>query len=167
MGSLILEDLRDNASGKAYPRQALRGHRRALILFAAGFLGRQDAFWVADAGMDATCVDVDEGKLRLMETLYPPSWAFVESDAFLFAESERALARTWDVVSLDPPTNLFDDCAQELPTWCGLAEHVVILGVGKTTQWTVPDGWYTADVRERSMFRGGVYWAVIRKRPPL
>lgn len=163
--ALVLEDLRDDANGKTYPRQALRVARRALVLFAAGFLGRQDAFWIADAGMHATCVDMDATKLRLMETLYPPTWQFVESDAFLFAETEHGLARTWDVVSLDPPTNLFDDCASELPLWCALADQTVVMGVGRDTEWKNPDGWYTADVRERSRFQGGVYWAVLRRKP--
>ena len=54
-----------------YPRRVLDGLTTALVLFAAAFHGRQDAIWIAKAGMNGTCVDIDAEKLEEMKVAYP------------------------------------------------------------------------------------------------
>jgi hypothetical protein len=158
---VTLEQVRAGASERLYPRHVLGG-RTALVLFAAAFHGQQDAVWMAEAGLTATCVDVDAEKLGEMEQVYPSDWDYVYGDAFAFA---LATERQWDIVSLDPPSNLFDRCAELLPMWCRLADMGVILGHGKNTAVMPPDGWWISDQVKRSTFAGGCYWTVIRREP--
>jgi hypothetical protein len=130
------------------------------MLFCAAWFGRQDAVHIADAGLFATCVDTDEEKLLEMRGLYPDDWTFVCSDAFAFAKQTGG---RWDVVSLDPFTDKFQLCAAMLPLWCDLARRVVVLGTGPDVALSIPDGWKLSDLRRRSDFKGGVYWAVLTR----
>lgn len=145
-----------------YPVDLLAGCNDALVLFSALWFGRQDAYWIADAGLAGTCVDVDGRRLDEMRRLYPAGWEFVEADAFEFA---RSAERRWDVVSLDPHTGLFDRCATEIDVWCSLAREMVILGSGRSTRVLAPDGWRIAGRTRRSDFRGGVFWTVLERAP--
>lgn len=155
-----LEDIRDLDAGAAFPGALLRGRKDALVLFAAGFLGKQDALWVAEAGLTATCVDTDAKLLRTMEGMYPSGWEFVEADAYTFAETTD---RQWDVVSLDCPSNQFQRCADHAPTWCRIAKHAVILGTGLHTLVKAPAGWKVTDHRKRSNYLGGVWWTNLER----
>lgn len=128
-------------------------------MFCAAFHGRQDALWIADAGLDATCVDTDGDKLAEMEAVYPDGWEFVTGDAFNYAAAAK---RQWDVVSLDPFSALFQRVADELPLWCSRARRAVLLGTGVGTKVEAPDGWRVTEVLERSGFQGGVYWTVLQ-----
>jgi hypothetical protein len=136
----------------------LVGSETALVLFAAAFHGAQDAIWIADAGLQATCVDTDAGKLGEMVLAYPEGWEYVTGDVFTYASITE---RTWDVVTLDPPSPLFQQCADSLPLWCELARNAVVLGVGRTTNVVAPAGWEASELRYRSRFLGGVYWVVL------
>lgn len=156
---VTLEKIRASSSADRYPCAVLDGCETALVLFAAAFHGAQDALWIADAGLTATCVDVDKQRLHEMANLYPEDWTFVDADVFEYATT----ATPRDVVSLDPPSNLFDKCAELLPLWCLIARKAVILGTGKDTVVDVPDGWYLDGYRQRSHFLGGVFWAVLKR----
>jgi hypothetical protein len=158
MGTVTLAEIQGGAAPSIYPRAVLEGCDTALVLFAAAFHGQQDAVWMADAGLTATCVDVDAEKLGEMEQVYPADWEYVYGDAFAYA---AAADRTWDVVSLDPPSNLFGRCAKLLPTWCGLARRAVILGTGQDTVIDEPEDWRVSECVRRSNFGGGCYWTVL------
>lgn len=153
-----IDDIRDLHSGASYPGHLIRGRVDALVLFAAAWLGRQDAYWIYDAGLKATCVDRDQEKLDEMKALYPDTWEFVNGDVYDFAENTWD---TWDVVSLDCPSDQFQKCADKLQLWCDLAHEAVILGTGVGTYYRVPDGWKVSDVRKRSTYLGGVYWTCL------
>lgn len=157
---VTLAEIRDEPTGALYPRDLLHGCESALVLFAAGFYGKQDAVWIADAGLTATCVDTDDEKLGAMVLAYPEGWEYVHADCFTYASMTE---RCWDVVSVDCPTNLFDRCAGALPLWCELARKAVVLGCAKDTGILAPTGWAMTDLRYRSSFQGGVYWAVFER----
>lgn len=131
-----------------------------MILFAAAFLGRQDAVWIAHGRMIGTCVDIDHAKLGEMVLAYPEGWEYVHGDAFEYATQTE---RQWDVVSIDCPTNHFDRCAGMMDVWCRLARRAVVLGCGPDTEIVAPDGWALTERRHRSNHLDGIYWAVIEK----
>lgn len=155
---LTLERVRAQAAPHRYPRHLLVGLKTGLVLFAAAFHGRQDAVWMAEAGLTTTCVDTDEGKLDEMRYAYPPGWEFVVDDVFAFAAD---CGRKWDVVSLDPFTNQMQECANLLPLWCHLANAAVVLGVHGDTDVVAPNGWRVVEQVPRSSFGGGVFWVVL------
>ncbi len=143
-----------------FPLELLEDSETALVLFAAGFLGVQDAVWIRDAGLTATCVDTDPEKMASMKPLYPDDWEFVEQDAYAFAhwETER---RQWDIVTADPWTGHMDTCARFLKEWCRLARKAVVLGTGVGTVVEAPEGWKVTGTRRRSDYDGGVFWTVL------
>jgi len=155
-----LAEIRDLDAGSVYPGHRLQGCETALVMFAAGFLGKQDAYWIADAGLKATCVDADAAKVQEMQGMYPDDWDFVIGDVYDFAE-RHAGRWTWDVVSLDPWTQDFDRCAAQLATFCWLANRLVVIGTGVGTTLRVPLGWAVTEVVKRSDYRGGVYWTCL------
>jgi hypothetical protein len=157
---VTLETLRASAAPHRYPRHILSGCKTALVLFAAGFHGRQDSVWMAEAGLRTTCVDTDEAKLTEMARVYPQGWEFVVDDVFAYASD---CDRTWDVVSLDPFTNQMQECANLLPLWCHRAEQAVVLGVHGDTDVHAPHGWRVVEQVPRSSFGGGVFWVVLER----
>ncbi len=144
------------AKGFDYPDHLLIGCETALIVFAAAFRGLNDASWIADAGLTATCVDNDGDKLSAMADDYPNDWEYVVANAW-----EWETDRRWDVVSLDPFTQDMQRCADSLPKWCKLARHAVIVGTGRNTVIDVPDGWTVTGTVWRSTHDGGVYWTTL------
>lgn len=148
-------------AGDVFPTWVLDGCATALVLFAAGFGGRQDAQFVADAGLRATCVDTDVKALALMRDAYPEDWNFIVADAFEFPKTTRKM---WDLVTVDVYTNVFDRAAQMVQDWCDLARRAVVLGTGQNTRVEAPDGWLIRERLERSAFMGGVYWAVLQRK---
>lgn len=155
-----LEELR--TSDANFPHEALIGCQTALILFAAGFYGKQDAFWIAEAGLQGTCVDSDETRLLEMREVYPEGWQFLTGDAYEFASGPWSWRR-WDVVTLDPWTQDFARCADNIQAWCRLARTAVIIGTGTETILCPPDGWRVAQVRQRSTYAGGVFWTLLER----
>ncbi len=153
-----LEEIRNDGDGATFPCDALAGSHTALVLFAAGFFGRQDAFWIAEALMHATCVDIDHERLDAMAAVYPTDWDFLEANVYEWAPGQTG---QWDVVSVDCPSGHFDQCADLLPVWCRLARRLVVLGAGRGQEFVQPSGWEVTDVRRRSSYGGGVYWAVL------
>lgn len=155
-----LEDLRDDESGRSFPRDLLIGCKDALVVFAAGFLGMQDAFWISEAGIRATCLDHDGVRLEEMHKLYPDTWEFFKTDSFEWVTNASRAGRTWDLVSVDCNTNHFERCARLLPLWCRLARKVVIIGTGYDNV-EAPIGWKLDRHVFRSDYQGGVYWDVL------
>jgi hypothetical protein len=148
----------DETEGNIYPRHVLRGAETALCVFAGAFYGRQDAYWLAQAGLLTTCVDVEP--MDAMRRIYPSDWEFVQADAFEFVEQT---GRMWDIVSIDCPTGAFQRCADMIGEWCDLARKTVILGTGIDTVVDSPIGWHLTHMLRRSDFKGGVYWAVLER----
>ena len=161
MAALTLEAIRNEPDGAVYPRELLAECGDALVLFAAGFLGRQDAFWIAEAGLAAICVDVRLNLLHEMAAVYPPDWQFVVGDVYELAVFD-ALASA-DLVSIDCPSGHFEQCAGMVDRWCALARRYVVLGTGEHTPLDVPAGWTEIERRYRSDFAGGTYWAVLKR----
>lgn len=163
-GPRSLDDVRDKDPGAEllYPRQVLRDARTALCLFSAAFYGQQDAYWLAEAGLRTTCVDLDGVRLREMMAVYPADWSFRQMDAWDFHPDTTAVR--YDIVSLDPFTNLFDRCAADLHQWCGLANQAVILGCAAGQQIDPPDGWMEVSRVFRSDYGEGVEWAVFQPK---
>lgn len=143
-----------------FPHAILAGCETALVVFAAHFRGVQDAYWIAEAGLTATCVDMDRQKLEDMEPMYPSDWEFVEADAYEWAVQP---GRQWDVVTLDPWSGQFQRCADNISAWCRLARHAVVLGTGLSTDVEAPTGWTVTDRRRRSDYDGGVFWTVLER----
>jgi hypothetical protein len=150
-------EIEDLHSGVAYPAMP-EGAETALVGFSAHWHGRQDAYWIAKAGLIGTCIDLNENRLREMAGMYPAGWQFVPADVYAYAENAT---HTWDVVSLDPWTSQFQECADHLQMWCDLANRMVVLGTGWATKVEVPAGWRITDFRKRSDYTGGVYWTVL------
>lgn len=149
-----------------YPADLLAGADSVLLLFAAGFGGRNDGQWVRDAGVPAvTAVDLDGDALRTMRDSFPSEWEFVCEDAFEFARSEE---RTWDIVSVDLPSSMPLEMA-DVAAWCRLANrHVVSTVMRHNFPWQVgisqlpppPQGWSYRRLHHRSSYRGGCWWLV-------
>lgn len=153
----MLDAVRER-SADVYPRTYLDGCETALVVFAAAFMGAQDAIWIHDAGLDATCIDHDARLLDLMRGLYPSGWEFLEVDAYEWLETAEG---GWDVVSVDSPTGHFERCAEWLPIFCRLARRLVVIGIGTDTHVEAPDGWEIVECIKRSDYEGGVYWSVL------
>lgn len=143
-----------------FPVDVLQGST-ALVLFAAAFMGQQDARFVAEAGMTATCVDIDREALSTMVPVYPSDWDFIAMDVNDFTGGS---ARLWDVVTADPWAGSFQRWADELPVWCELANAAVIVGCAPTTRFSVPSGWKWTRYQHRSNFHEGVGWAVFERQ---
>jgi len=161
VAGLTLDQIRNEPDGRTYPRRILRDCGDALVLFAAGFLGRQDAVWIADAGLTAVCVDIRMKPLHEMAAVYPADWQFVVGDVYELA-AFNALAKA-DLVSIDCPSGHFDRCADMVSMWCALARRYVVLGTSADIELDLPDGWSEVERRFRSDFAGGTYWSVLKR----
>lgn len=157
MVAVMLDAVRER-SADVYPRGYLPGCETALVVFAAAFMGAQDAIWIHDAGLTATCLDHDANCLDRMKGLYPSNWDFLCVDAYDYLEAAEG---QWDVVSVDSPSDHFERCAERVESFCKLARKLVILGVGIDTQVDAPDGWEVVETIKRSDYVGGVFWAVL------
>lgn len=159
MGAVTYPSLEHVAmEARIYPDHLLEGCETGLCLFAAGFLGHNDAIHFALAGMQTTCLDLDGQRIREMSRLYPAEWEFLVDDAFGFIE---ATEEQWDVVSADPWTVEFQKVADRVGLLCARARKVVTIGTGMRTRVIPPSGWRVSERVERSRHRGGVYWTVI------
>ena len=148
--------------GLLYPREALRGLRTALVGFCAAFLGRQDCAWIEEAGLTATCVDMDAE--RLVEMREPLPRASGRSSATTSTATRRrstpsATSSTWSRSTRRRTSST--RCADNAELWCALARRLVVLGTGRYTSLVVPDGWAVSSTHYRSAFRGGVYWTTL------
>ncbi len=140
-----------------FPVDILNGCETALVLFASAFGGEQDARYIADAGLRATCVDLNVKTLLRMQNDYPDDWQFIVADAYVFPRLSR---KTWDVVTADPFTNEFAKAAGMLQAWCDLARRFVVLGVAPGQWLDVPTGW---TLREKIRRSAVAHWAVLER----
>jgi hypothetical protein len=161
------DDIENLYCGSVYPNIKLFAPEAetALCIFCAEWLGMQDAYWVAKAGLTGTCVDRQGDKLAQMRELYPDGWEFVEADAYVYAEAAVREEMWWDVVTLDPWTGQFQRCADLIDTWTTLARQLVILGHGhyRLEPPKAPEGWTLVETIKRSDFKGGVNWLVFAR----
>ena len=170
MGPLTLEHIAMEA--RPYPVKHLKGCKTGLVLFAAAFMGHNDAIHFAEAGIDTTCVDINGPRLREMAGLYPDGWSFVTEDAWKVAEKARKYGTKWDAVSVDTFTgDMMERSLDSLDLWCSLARKVVTvtyamktdglgLGIGSFDfPEEVPAGWKW-HLHPRS---GAVYWLVLTR----
>ena len=114
-----------------FPRHVLDGCETALVLFAAGFHARQDATWVADAGLQATRVDTDAKRLGEMVLAYPEGWEYVHGDVFGYAEMRGAPGPSCRSTRQRPCS---DAAPASRPVWCELANQAVLLGSGDSPE---------------------------------
>ena len=162
---MTFEDIENLYCGSVYPNLEEYAGGTALCLFCAEWLGMQDAYWVAKAGLKGTCVDLQDGKLLSMALRYPDGWEFTYDDVYDFAPRAVSEGRQWDVVTLDPWTGQFQQCADLMGTWTALARKVVILGHGnyRLTPPEAPEGWTLSQTIKRSDYKGGIYWLVFTR----
>lgn len=123
----IAPDFDPEDERRLYPTQVLKDAETALLLFGAAFRGRNDGYWFLEAGLKTTCVDVDEERLVAMKALYPDTWEFVLANAFYYVHA--CPPQSFDVVSVDPPTNLSTACLAARYAWFTIARKAVVLGL--------------------------------------
>ena len=161
MGVLTYPTLEHVAmNARPYPAELLKGCETGLVLFAAAFLGHNDAIHFAEAGLRTTCIDVDGRRLIEMSALYPDDWLFLQWDAWKFADASYAKGMSWDVVSAD--TFSGDAMRRSLDSfelWCSLAHKVVTATYVAGEAYEVPDGWQ-GSLFERAT---NVYWLVLER----
>jgi 16S rRNA G966 N2-methylase RsmD len=160
---VAIEEIRENANWReVFPRDALDGCTSALLLFCAAKLGAYDGVRVLERGItDVTAVDKHAGYLRAMRELYPREWDFVQADAWEFTAQA---SRTWDFVSVDPPTDLAEQVAEDLDLWAALAERSLIVGTHESLD--PPEGFEVVELLRRSEHEGGWHWLVLRRLEP-
>lgn len=148
------------AQARPYPAHLLPFGGSALALFAAAFHGQNDVIWFAQAGMTATCVDIDADKIADMALTYPIDWDFRCRDAWAFAERARTCGDMWDVVSVDTFTGDAEDrSVDSLELWTSLARSLVTVTVTPRVKYRIPEGW-CAWLHERAP---GVSWLVLNR----
>lgn len=166
MGSVTYPTLEHVAmEARPYPAHLLDGCETGLCLFAAAFLGHNDAIHMAEAGMVVMCVDTNGERLSEMEALYPSSWTFLTHDAWKFAETWTHKTPWWDVVSVDTFTgDAMLRSLTSLSLWTSLARKAVTVTITHDAlalldAYALPDGWKTSTFERAS----GVYWLVLEK----
>ncbi len=178
-----LASVRGEVNLNSFPRELIKGCKTAVCFFGAGFLGRNDGIHLLDSGIEsATVVDTDPEKLETMFTLYPSTWKFENNDALLTSRVYRKAGRKFDVVTVDPWSGCTGTPLYNLPTFVGLANRFVIIGVDLAwfenkrvaptleafNDWIDRAHWngegtppHALELRKRSDYLGGVWWAVI------
>lgn len=144
MKGVVLEAPLDRISLEArpYPADMLEHCETGLLLFAAAFLGANDAIHFARKQLVCTCVDTNSERLARMEALYPSDWLFEAQDAWEFARDAADRGKTWDAVSVDTFTGTATIRSVEtLDLWCSLANRCVTATIATGQAVTVPDGW--------------------------
>jgi hypothetical protein len=160
MDPVTLEHVAQDA--QMYPVELLEGRSNGLLLFAAAFLGVNDAIHFAIAGLDATLVDVDAARLEEMRALYRDDrWRWIVGDAWAFAREARDAGAKWDVVSVDTFTGDAERRSlDDLEAWTSLARHAVTVTATRDAAYRVPRRW-TARILPRSP---SAYWLVLERR---
>lgn len=144
----------------AYPVELVEAADSALILFAAAFMGRNDAIHFATEGVrDVTLVDLDAGRLEMMRGLYrDEGWKWIAGDAWEVARELAEAGERFDVVSVDTFTGEAEEKSLgSLGLWTSLANEAVVATASSDSAYRVPTGWSTRIVW-RSLH---VYWLVL------
>lgn len=132
-----------------YPRQVLEHARNALVLFGCALNGENDGSWIAGAGIPTVCVDIVGERTGGMRGAYPDDWEFVVADAF---EWVKHTSDRFDLVSVDPPSNLSAAAADHLTEWLRVTNQTLVLGMQFETmnRAHVPAGWMVSETVRRS-----------------
>lgn len=144
MGAVIYPTLEHVAmEARPYPAHLLEGCETGLVLFAAAFLGHNDAIHFAEAGVQTTCVDTDAERLAEMRTLYPEDWEWEVCDAWDYEVFATGYCFQWDAVSCDTWTgDLMHRSLASLNLWCSLAHKLVTATITDDVPMVdAPDGW--------------------------
>lgn len=152
---------RISAQARPYPADMLPVGGTGLCLFAAAFLGVNDAIHMARKDMRVTCVDYDRFRLDKMAPLYPEDWRFVLEDAWIFASRASHFGQQWDVVSIDTFTgDATDRSLESLELWCSLARKAVTATTTRHQGLDVvaPTGWRSSLFPRSNM----ADWLVLR-----
>lgn len=147
---------------RPYPADMLPVGGTGLCLFAAAFLGVNDAVHMARKDMTVTCVDRDGSRIADMVDLYPEQWTFYVMDAWDFADRAAGQERQWDVVSVDTFTgDATDRSLESLELWCSLATKAVTATTTRHQGLDVvaPDGWRSSLFPRSSI----ADWLVLRR----
>jgi hypothetical protein len=145
---------------RPYPTHLLENAETGLVLFAAQYLGHNDAVHFALENVLTTCVDVNSARLEEMEPLYPEDWRFVCDDAWTYAERHSGQDQ-WDVVSVD--TYRGDAEARSLKSlelWCSLARVAVTVTLSNGLEYQTPTGFKGYEFVRAP----GVYWLVLERQ---
>jgi hypothetical protein len=146
---------------RPYPAHLLEGCETGLLLFAAAFLGHNDAIHFAEAGMRCVCIDTDAKRLREMRELYPEDWTFLPDNAWHFANV--ATGKTmFDAVSVDTFTgDQMRRSLESLELWCSLARDLVTVTITDDMfgKYDCPERW------QPSLFHraNDVHWLVLTR----
>jgi hypothetical protein len=123
-----LDELRKENAKTPFPKFVLRNCDSALMLFCAGFYGKNDCVWVEQANVkDVTAVDTDASKLRVMQELYPPGWKFACADVYRFTVGATSQALKFDLVVADVPLTQFEYSKDWYKSWCWLSDRYVLI----------------------------------------
>lgn len=140
-----------SARARPYPAHMLPAGGTALALFAAAYLGHNDAIHFARKDMVATCVDVDAERLAEMSMVYPDDWTFVDADAWDFARVAQIAEMRWDAVSVDTFIgDATDRSLKSLELWCTLANKIVTVTLPADNVCGYSTDGFTASVYPRS-----------------
>jgi len=122
---LNLYDIKPNL----YPTDILKGCKTGLCLFGAGFYGANDGIHMHNANMKKiTVVDIDAEKIQEMKALYPAKDVFLVSDVTEWVpNTASAGVLTWDIVSVDSPTNMFEWVRDNFDTIATLANKYLVV----------------------------------------
>lgn len=148
-------------AARPYPTHLLQGCETGLVLFAAAFVGHNDAIHFAEANVRTTCVDIDGDRLWQMRQLYPLKWSFVSADAWYFATTAQQLETQYDGVSADTFTgDAMRRSLSSLDLWCSIARKFVTATITDDVEDVeIPEGW-TASLYPRS---DSVSWLVLER----
>ena len=142
---------------RPYPAYLLPEGGTGLCLFAAAFLGHNDAIHMARAEMTVTLVDISE---RVMEMAHIYDADYYYGDAWGFAEYNARSGESWDVVSVDTFTGDTERRSLDsLDLWCSLARTAVTVTHSNGSEYVTPDGW-TDELFPRS---SDVNWLVLTR----
>lgn len=163
MGVVSYPTLTDVAmESRPYPTELLEGCKTGLVLFAAAFMGHNDAIHFAEAGIRTTCVDIADERMWEMRKLYPRNWSFVTSDAWYFAKAAQDMEAKYDAVSADTFTgDAMYRSLDSLELWTSLANKVVTATVTlkATDSYRTPAGWWGSLYHRAN----DIYWLVLQR----
>ena len=142
-----------SAEAGPYQTDLLPTGGTGLCLFAAGFLGINDAIHMWRAGMSGDLIDTDGERLDEMGVIYDPMrWNVRNADAWRWSEEVANLGYQWDVVSVDSFTGDIEPrVLASLPLWCSLARSLVTVTLGRGQDYRVPDGWQEDTMRRSAL----------------
>jgi hypothetical protein len=152
-----------STDARAYPADLLPEGGTALALFAAAFLGANDAIHFARKDMYGTCVDIDEkpAKREMAACCTRTAWIVPRMRTRgSIASASRACLGKWDVVSVD--TFLGDATERSLASldlWCSLAPKMVTATISADRTTPSPNGW-RAQIFPRSAVAS---WLVLQR----